>query len=276
MRLQSRGVETLGIVGGDGTATWTLTALLRTWPSDQLPSLLLLAGGTVNTIPAAAGARGRPDRVLERLIESGRTPPSFARSVLQVRGDRREPRWGLIFGNGIVSRWLARYNARVRNGILGAVAEVSRAVGSAALGGSYARTLLSPFSAEVDLDGEKLLLDRFTGMAAGAVRQIGFGFQPFLSVPAEGCVGQFHWIMTDAGGLELVRDLPSIRLGRHSPSSSLRHATARTVEIHLAEPEPYTLDGDLFPPAREIRVEVGPALSFLMPNASAPGAALSL
>jgi diacylglycerol kinase family enzyme len=141
MRLQSRGVETLGIVGGDGTATWTLTALLRTWPSDQLPSLLLLAGGTVNTIPAAAGARGRPDRVLERLIESGRTPPSFARSVLQVRGDRREPRWGLIFGNGIVSRWLARYNARVRNGILGAVAEVSRAVGSAALGGSYARTL---------------------------------------------------------------------------------------------------------------------------------------
>jgi diacylglycerol kinase family enzyme len=264
-RLQSRDVDTLAVVGGDGTITWTLTALLRTWCPDNPPALLLIPGGTVNTIPASVGVRGRADRVLEGLIDSGGAMVAYPRSVLRISADGKEPRWGMIFGNGLVSRWLARYNARARNGLLGAISEVTRAVGSAALGGPYARTLLAPFEAEVEVNGETMLLDRFTGMAAGALRHIGFGFQPFLSIPDEGRVGQFHWITTDAGGLEVVLDLPALRLGVPSPFPSLRHAAAQSVQVRLAEPQPYTIDGDLFPPACEFRVDVGPALPFAQP-----------
>jgi diacylglycerol kinase family enzyme len=262
-RLRAAGVETLAIVGGDGTVTCTLTALLRSWPPEEWPAVLLLAAGTINTIPHSVAGNGRADRVVARL----RTPgPPFARSersVLQVQAEGEPPRSGMIFGGGAPARWLRHYNSGTYKGALGAAGGVARSLGSIALAGPLAQELFAPFEASVEIDGEEQLDYRFSAMAAGAVRHIGLGFKPFLSIPREGCVGQFHWVSTDTNGVGLAMELPAARLGIRPPLSSLSHASAGSVRIRLKEPEPFTIDGDLFPPARDIRIEAGPPLCFL-------------
>ena len=262
-RLRASGLETLAVVGGDGTATWTLTSLMSTWPAEDRPSLLFLRGGTVNTIPMSVSGRAPPLRALERFVASGRLPPASSRSILQVRADGGEPRWGMIFGTGLLARWLAGYNSHMHNGPIDAARDLGRVLGSAVVGGPLARSLLAPFSARIEIDGEPEPVDQITGLAAGAVRHIGLGFQPFLSIPRTGTVGGFHWISTRNRGLGMLLELPAARLGLRSPFSGLHHARARSARVELAEPQAYTLDGDLFSPAREIQIEVGPTLSFL-------------
>jgi diacylglycerol kinase family enzyme len=266
--LRDRGVEMVAIVGGDGTSTWTLTALARTWPEESLPAVLLLPGGTINTIPASVGVHGRADRALARLLEPGGRATIRRRRVLRVVPSGEEPRLALIFGNGVVARWLARYNSRAHRGRWIAAADVARSLGSVAIGGPIARALLAPFQGEVEVDGEARA-GSFTGMAAGAVRHIGLGFRPFLTIPTEGSLDHFHWIETSAGGFGLALELPAARLGLLPLAEGLRHAAARAVRVRLAKPEPYTLDGDLFPPCADLRVELGPEIRFAYPDSGA-------
>jgi diacylglycerol kinase family enzyme len=267
-RLRDADVDTVAVVGGDGTVTTTLTALVRVWPDEPRPPLLLLPGGTINTIPHSLGVRGAPDRVLGRVLESQVPFNPRSRSVLRIYAAGGTAHCGMIFGTGIVARWLEGYNAALHKGPMGAATEVARAVGSIAFGGPLGQKLLAPFEAHVEIDGDAVLQNRYTGMAAGTVRHIGLGFQPFLSIPPEGRVGGFHWLTTDRRGFGLALELPAARLGLETPLSGLGHASARTVRIGLEEPQPYTVDGDLFGPAKEIHVATGPTIRFLAPAPS--------
>ena len=266
-RLRDVDVDTLAMVGGDGTVTAILTALLRVWPDEPRPPLLILPGGTVNTIPRSLGVRGAPDRVLARLLRSDVPFASHPRSILRIVNGP-EVRFGMIFGTGMVARWLEGYNAARGTGPLGAAREVARTIGSIAVGGALARKLLAPFDAEVQVDDGPGARSRFTGMAAGSVRQIGLGFQPFLSIPPEGRVGGFHWLTTDLRGARLALELPAARAGRSPSLSGLRHAPVREVRIRLDEAQLYTIDADLFGPTADVRVETGPTVRFLTPGGS--------
>jgi hypothetical protein len=113
----------------------------------------------------------------------------------------------------------------------------------------------------VEVDGHAFPLERFTGMAAGALRPIGLGFRPFFSAGRE--AGRFHWIGTEGSGVALGLELPWLRLGMRVPGSALRHATAAGVRIRLEAPQPYTIDGDLFPPTATLAISAGPTLRFL-------------
>ncbi len=100
--------DTLVFVGGDGTAGTTLTALVRVAGGDPLPRVVMAGGGSVNTIARSLGARGRPDAVLARWLAAAEPRGEQPRPLLQVSGAGADPHYGLIFGNGVVSRWLER------------------------------------------------------------------------------------------------------------------------------------------------------------------------
>ena len=65
-------------------------------------------------------------------------------------------------------------------------------------------------------------------------------------------------------------ELPAAFLGTRLPLTNFRHAAARFVRIRFADPQPFTVDGDLFPPTSDLRIDAGPALRFLTSEAAAP------
>jgi diacylglycerol kinase family enzyme len=262
-RLRADGVDSLAVVGGDGTVTAALTALARAWPAHALPRVALLPGGSVNTIPSWFSGPGAPDRILARLLRAADDPRECVCEPLEVRTADGPARIGMIFGNGAVCRWLDLYHAQPRRGPTGAAAVLTRALVSVATGGALSRELFRPFEAAVEIDGAPAAPASFTAMAAGALPVLGLGFRPFFHAGTER--GAFHFITTDSRPWELGLDFPAARFGRRRPGTRLRDHRARAVRIVSTEPQGYTIDGDVFPPAPCVELRAGPSLRIWVP-----------
>jgi len=261
--LRAEGIDTLVVVGGDGTIGGTVTPLLRCWPRLALPNIVPTLGGTVSMIAKSLGARGRPEDAVARLLAGAPLRVDTRRAIVEVRADGGERRAGLIFINGVGVRWLEMYYRDSRLGVSGASSVVMRIVGSALVGGALARGIFAPFRARVHVEGELLENEQWTIMAASSVRHVGLGFQPFHSAGDDPT--RIHFATTSASPLRLLRDMPALRAGIDRPDSCLQHHPARQVEIELPEGESWSLDADTYPPASALEISAGPALRFVSP-----------
>lgn len=256
--LREREVDTVAIIGGDGSISGTLTALVRSWPIEKLPRIGAIRGGTVNTIAGSLGARAKPDVALQR-IAAGDVEASRPRPILQVTAAGEEARYGMIFANGAAARWLVAYY-RGRTGAVGAAGLVTRTLTSIPFGGKLSREIFQPFKAELDIDAQALH-EETSLIACSAVRHVGLGFAPFESAGEH--PDRFHCCWLTGSATRLLRDMPLFALGRFQESAVRQHRAPHSIRLSLSGAEPYTVDAELFPATAEVRVDVGPALSFL-------------
>jgi hypothetical protein len=99
----------LVISGGDGTIQATLTSIINDKPFDKCPSIAVLPTGRTNMIANDLGAKGKPVKVLKKLIKIGQTQ-NFD-NYIQIKhvieldlGDGNPPRVGMFFGGaGVVN-----------------------------------------------------------------------------------------------------------------------------------------------------------------------------
>ena len=224
--------------------------------------MLLAGGGTVNTVARSLGVRGRPDHVLERLMDPTARPREDPRPLLRIRTGDDAPRYGIIFVSGAGPRFLEFYYAESSRGVLGAAYSVAASLASIATAGPLGRKLFAPFDAQVEVDGERLPLERFTVMLASSIRDIGLGFRPFRTAGER--IDRLHWIASDMGGVELGLRLLPLRLGVPDALGPVPQGPARCLTIHTPEPMPFTIDAELFPGGHTLSVEVGPLIRFLV------------
>jgi diacylglycerol kinase family enzyme len=258
--LRVRNIETLAIVGGDGSIGGTLTALIRHWPIDRLPRIGAIRGGTVNTIAGSLGAKARPEVALQQLAAE-QVEPSRPRPILQVTAGRSEPQYGMIFANGAAARWLAAYYSG-KTGAAAAARLVVRTLVSIPVGSALSRQIFQPFKASMNID-EQDVQEETTLVACSAVRHLGLGFAPFET--AGDHPDRFHCIWCTGPPTRLLREMPRFAMGRFQDSAALQHRAPQSVRLSLSSAEPYTIDAELFEAESEIRVDAGPMLSFLAP-----------
>jgi diacylglycerol kinase family enzyme len=134
------------------------------------------------------------------------------------------------------------------------------------VGGALARRTFAPFSAQLDVDGERVDQRHFTVIGAGAVRHLGLGFAPLYSAGSD--PERIHLTVTGASASRIALELPALRLGARG--SCLSHFPCRGAELRLSEPLAWSLDAELLPPARRLEIAAGPVLRFLCPS---PGSA---
>ncbi len=261
--LRALGVDTLVVVGGDGSVGGTLTRLLARWPEAELPAVVIAAGGTVNTISRSLGARGSPERLIERLVAGGPPRVDTRRPLVRARAAHGETHDGMIFAVGAAVRWLRLYYEGPHQGPGPAAALVARVVGSASVRGRLARRVFEPCGVELTVDGRRLDLERFTALVAASVRGIGLGFRPFPTAGRD--PERFHLAITDAGPARLSLELPALQLGLSGAHSCLQHHRARQVLLRFDAPEPWSVDGDVYAPTLGLELEATHPLRFLVP-----------
>ncbi len=207
------------------------------------------------------------------------------RRLLRIEADGGDPRYGMFFANGGAARWLARYDAG-RTGVLAALSLLLRTAARAHLGDSSTRALFEPFRAQIEVDGERSESSYTVTAAAGPRSEIPrsgpLGRPPrrealaqalaravvlgmAASPPPEGEPRRFHWASSDASAARFTHEIPALALGRRRGRSRLRDALPEKLRMQTEEPVPYTVDGDLFPAARDISIEASPPLRFLIP-----------
>jgi hypothetical protein len=109
--------DLLVINGGDGSVQHALTVLLANCPSDRLPRLACLPGGSTNMTAFDINVhRGYSDCVATlRELVSGRRLTDAPRPVVQVfAGDATAPRAGLFFGVGTIVQGIEYFQQRLR------------------------------------------------------------------------------------------------------------------------------------------------------------------
>lgn len=281
-------LDVLAICGGDGTLMATVSAAIPLYEG-RLPALLLLPGGTMNTVARNLGVRGRPEAILGRLLASAATPkglkavPRFVQELMRVQthdelpmvkgrllpaapgsggGSGGRTRYGCIFGAAMGARYLSAY-AR-RPGLLWAAWLGLRTVGSALIpgGGPFARWLFERTPAQLAIDGQLADDPAFRLILCATVPDVGLG----MRVPWQaGCVPDRFQII--ASSLPITQNaLQVVRMQRGQPMLGQPHIDrlAQRVELRFESSQPLTLDGDLFA-ATAIELGLGPQLQILLP-----------
>jgi diacylglycerol kinase family enzyme len=263
-RFRAAGVDVVGVNGGDGTGHFVLTALANAFGDAPLPKLLLLRGGSMNTVAGGHGIRGRPEGILAEVLAARRHGfplRTAARDLLRVSADADEPRYGFIFGTGTVVAFLERYN-KSRSSPIRAALLVARGVCSALVGGPFSEALGRREPMRVATDGDEWEDASYLAVAAGSTPDAGFGFRAFHRCGEQ--PGFFHAVGITGSLGQLALSLPRLRRGRPWRRKVAQDEVARELVVEGDAPR-FTIDGDLYEAARTVRVETGPAVEIVLP-----------
>jgi len=144
--------------------------------------------------------------------------------------------------------------------------------------GPFARRVFRRFEGTVRVDGNVLAQTRFVGVGAATVREVGLGFK--LNHRADDDPERFGVLAIHAPPLRLVADLRAVHDGRGISPSRAYSGVASTLEVApravAAGPaatgrseQPgemsYTIDGDLYNTTGQLRITIGPPVTFVKP-----------
>lgn len=270
-RLAEASVRTVGVVGGDGTASATLTALWHAYRprAVPLPQIALLRGGSMNTVASSLGvAKGTPLALLERMMAMPRSPQlqrTRTRPLLLV-GERR---LGFLFGTGVWYGYLAETYRHGPPNFSIYVKVLGRLIASAAINGETIRRVTKPAPTAVNFrhDEKHARADwpqaPYLCIAAGTVPDVGFGFQPFHRAFAHD--DAFQLLAINGSARELLAAFPGLRRGQGLPPRIAVQTMTSWAELVAADGcIEYSVDGDVDTLQGTLRLSMGPSFEFLL------------
>lgn len=259
--LAARNTRQVGVVGGDGTASTTLTAIWRAYGQQPLPDIALLRGGTMNTVAHSLGVSWRgPLTLLDRALRSWPNRPSYVERPAMQIGDRL----GFLFGTGMMYGYLAEYYAQ-GNGHptpVTAAQVFGKCLLSILTGGDAFERICVRDDLEIHHEHGVWESRDYMTVGAGTVAQAGLGFRPFYRANEDS--QRFHLLAIKGRGMQLAGDLPSIWRGRGMRPETAYETTTPWAELRSSGgPFGYFVDGDLLVAGSHLRLQRGPLFRIL-------------
>ena len=252
-------IDILVIDGGDGTLHHTLSAFIPIYNGMDLPPIVLLRGGTMNTIANSLGIKGLSEAILQRILSAikGRVPFEIVRAnALQVND-----RYGFIFGLGFPVNLLKAYYRGEGRGKWKSIGVLLKILFSSLKKGGGDSNFFRPFKADIWLNGERLPIGRYTAILGSTVREVGLGFKPTRRAGER--EGFFQILCCEMGPKRMGLTALKILLSMELRDSKLFDRMATRSVITLEKPVDMQLDGEIFKDQKEIRLHVGPAIRFI-------------
>ncbi len=259
-RFHERGFDVLAVSGGDGSLCHAISRAVQLWGEDGLPPFVALRGGTINNVSRTIGGPSRPESLLGKVMSSYRSHRPFTtmdRPLLRANGEV----YGTIVGAGLITHFLEEYYEGRDPGPAKAAGMLMRCGVSWLTGGAYIRRIVPVLEGSAECDGEALPYTRYTLVLASSVGHIGLGVRPFYLSGRKR--GYFHVLAGPPTPGQLLTRLPRFRRGFPAGLDTLYDNMARRFRIEFAEPQSFTVDGELFPAVRDLVVEAGPAVRFV-------------
>lgn len=251
-------IDILGISGGDGTNHCTLTTMIKEYGDVPLPKIAFLRGGTMNAIANILGIHGSPEQILSNLILKYHEEEEFETTevdLIEING-----RYGFLFGNGLVSRFIELYYKN-KGGPAHAFVLLMKVIGTALFGTQLIRDLCERFNARVVVDGVEWGYKNFVFIGAGTVESFNFGFRPLYR--ARKNPGLFQIIGGSGTPLQILGTFPMILMSRLS-QKHFEDSVCKEADIYLDEPQSYMFDGDMQEPTTHIKIKTGPRLTIIV------------
>lgn len=241
------------INGGDGTIGAVLASILHRKPFAVVPPIAFLPGGKTNMTAADLGFRGKPEKVLQRLLkltrEGGLADRLATRHLIELdMGDGKRPHVGTFFGTAGVVRgieWCREhaYSLGLPNGLAHVVA-VSKLILSA-FGLSRDKGLMVSGPMTVTVVGGGRFDGRFSAVVSTTLDRLILGLKPY---GREGN-GGLRFSAVEAGSGNVFRALKGLISGAYGKKTIEGVHVRRANEVRIEGTDPVTLDGELYYPA---------------------------
>ncbi len=249
---KKKNIDYLGVCGGDGTLHHVLSRFILVYRKVEIPPLVILKGGTMDTISRSINLKGKGAEILQRLVENinhGRAITTHYRNTMKI-GDK----YGFLFGLGITSNFLVEY---YRGGDTGPWKAVKVTIGGICKGIFNSNTgLFKRLRVRVIADGYQIPFDDFLGILAATVESVGIGFKALYRAYEKD--NAFHVLATGMKPIEVVARIWRLKTGR--PMHHPRHFdnVVSTLIVRGPHTFQYMMDGDLYEAFDELKVEAGP------------------
>lgn len=250
--------EAVGICGGDGTVHHTLSAFEREYGDDNLPPVLLLNGGTTNTVSHSIGLRGRPEVIARRFRKAVEedTLQTVSRSTM-----REGQRLCFVFGVGMITRFQhAVYAGSGQHGRWSAAGVILHTMASTAVGGPFSRDLFSLWKGTLQVDGTQLPHGSYTAVLAQTIENLALGFRPMYRALER--PGTFHVIAGCMSGGEVLRKIPHLFWGKPIEGKGTYDDICAEIRLVPKGESEYSMDGDLYPMTEALVLRAGPEIRF--------------
>lgn len=246
-----RGVDTLAINGGDGTTAQVFTELLQQRPFEQLPSVILLPGGTTNMNAGDVGLRGSLRKAVRRMADwaaSGEgAVERLRRPILRASGAvEGKTVCGMFFGAGTIIRGIEYCHRRVHT--LGLTDELGPGVVTARTIWGIARrdpyfSAPTPMRIEID-DTEDTREREVVLLLITSLERLFLGLRPWWGREQ----APLHCSRVEKPARHVFRAFASVLRGRPNAlaSEDNGYVSHNGNEIRLWLDGAFTLDGEIY------------------------------
>ncbi|GER00375.1 diacylglycerol kinase [Iodidimonas gelatinilytica] len=262
------GVALLIINGGDGTIQATLSRIINDKPFTVVPPLAILPGGKTNMIADDLRAKGKPDKVLSRLIRLVRTG-KLARHLTRRHliglemSDGHPTRYGMFFGGAAIVNGILWSRNHIHTGNLptrlGHAVAIVKLVLETAF--SAKPSPMRSSHTKITLGDDQSHEGEFNVILATTLSRLLMRLRPF-GRKGDGPL-QISLIQSRPG--VMCRALFALLTGRFDKGTVKGLHTARVDDITIHGPDPVTLDGEIYYPndGRPIILQGNKALNFV-------------
>lgn len=244
--------ELIIVNGGDGTVQAVLTGLF-TNPTEKMPLLAILPGGTTNMIAGDVGAGRDPLAVLQGLLSSarsGRLKGAMAeRAVFRAEvAAGADPIFAMFFGAGAVYHGIRFCRSRIETmGVRGETGPgLALAVVIAKVLFGQGGALFPPLHLQGRIDGKPIASHPLLGMLVSTLDRLFLGLRPFWGAEEAPIRYTSFWYKPKhafRAVLPVMRGKPN-RFVR----PDLGYTSRNVHELVLELDSGFTLDGELFTP----------------------------
>jgi len=264
----ARGIDTVGVVGGDGTISLTLSALAQAYPADKLPRILVLRGGTVNVLAANLGIFGSPKDVFADALEAYHTPNGLAEMSLQTL--KVNGRLGFIFADGVAARFLREFY-KIKSSTLGAGLFLGKVLTDGAFGGRLGGAYNELYSTErvhVDCSPRPWPFENPINtnmLVASTIPKMPFGVHFFRALNTHRSEAELLAVYASRQKFP-YETVKTFLTGGRGRSETIHSHIFENATLTPTQAIDYSLDGDLLEPTTApIHICLGPRFVFCSP-----------
>ena len=258
---KERGIEILGISGGDGTVHMTLTTFIEVYGDKPLPKIAFLRGGTMNNTANIIGVKGSPEKILSNLILKYHEDKPFKESevdILKINGN-----YGFLFGMGAVHNFIEDYvSTDGKPSPARGLFILSKCITSAVFQTKYSRKICERFDARITVDDEPVPFKNYTMLMTGTIETLGFGFNPLYRARTK--PGEFQFVGISTTPRDLLMKFPYALMSRPPKSEDYYDCMGKKMVLEFDQPMPYQIDGEPMAETDRIEIGVGPRLTCIV------------
>ncbi len=266
--IKREGINLVMINGGDGTLQVTLTQMIKSLPSNKLPIILPLRGGTMNMVANNLGIRKNPVENVKLIMQHIRryrngdeklsTVPMM---LLKITDKKHGERYGFTFSNGIAFKLQKLYYATGQPSFQTATTVVTTAIGGYIIGNKKSKSYFEKVKVHIIIDNKPYADGKILIAVASVLKKLILWFKPFYK-PERKAIYDFYFLAVSMDPFEIIANVRTLSTGKLLHPKSFNDLAHR---VTIQSESGYGIDGELTDDNEtDVIIENGPALNFFI------------